>query len=53
MRGEHEIDAALAHCLDQRQHIAARDAEAARDAGGLQRGDDQVGIVHGESVSAG
>ena len=47
MRGQHEIDAALAHRLHQRQHVAARNAEAARDAGGLERGDDQIGIVHG------
>ena len=47
VRGEHEIDAALAHRLHQRQHVAARNAEAAGDAGRLQRGDDQVGIVHG------
>ena len=47
VRGEHEIDAAPAHRLHQRQHVAARNAEAAPDAGRLQRGDDQVGIVHG------
>ena len=47
VRGEHEIDAALAHRLHQRQHVAARNAEAAPDAGRFQRGDDQVGIVHG------
>ena len=47
MRGQHEIDAALAHRLHQRQHVAARDAEAAVDAGGLQCGDDEIGVVHG------
>ena len=29
MRGEHEIDAAFSHRFHQRQHVAARDAEAA------------------------
>ena len=33
MGGEHEIDAALAHRLHQRQHVAARNAEAARNSG--------------------
>src|SRR6202035_5221432 len=33
--------------LHQRQHIAARNAEAAGDAGRLLGGDDQVGVVHG------
>ena len=46
MRRQHEVDAALAHRLHQRQHVAARDAEAARNAGGFERGDDQVGVVH-------
>jgi hypothetical protein len=32
VRGEHELDAALAHRLHQRQHVAARNAEAAADA---------------------
>ena len=50
VRGQHEIHAALSHRLHQRQHVAARDAEAAVDAGGLQSGDDQVGIVHGVSA---
>ena len=49
VRGEHEIDAALAHRLHQRQHVAARNAEAARDAGGLERGDDEIGVVHEKS----
>ena len=30
--GQHELDAALAHRVHQRQHVAARDAEAAGDA---------------------
>ena len=42
-----KIDAAFAHRLHQRQHVAARDAEAARDAGRFQRGDDEVRVVHG------
>ena len=46
MRGEHEIDPAVAHRFDQRQHVPTRDAEAAADAGGLEHSDDQVGIVH-------
>ena len=50
MRGEHELDAALAHGLHQRQHVAARDAEAAVDAGGFEGCDDQIGIVHGKTV---
>ena len=37
MRGEHEFDAALAHRLNERQHIAARDAESMGDSGVLQR----------------
>ena len=35
VRGQHELDAALAHRLHQRQHVAARDAEAAADASAL------------------
>jgi hypothetical protein len=50
MGREHEVDPALAHRLHQRQHIAARNAEAAVDARRLQDGDDQVGIVHGFHV---
>lgn len=46
VRGQHEIDAALAHRLHQREHVAARDAEAAVDACGLERGDNQIGVVH-------
>ncbi len=46
--GEHELDPALAHRLHQRQHVAARDAEAALDAGRFQGGDDQIGVVHRE-----
>ena len=46
MRGQHEIDAAPAHRLHQRQHVAARNAEAAADAGGFQGRDDQIGVVH-------
>ena len=49
--GEHEIDAALAHRLHQRKHIAARNPEAAGDARRLQRCDDQIGIVHGNGIS--
>ncbi|MCX7314614.1 MAG: hypothetical protein NTV56_23630 [Alphaproteobacteria bacterium] len=45
--GQHKVDAALPHRLHQRQHVSARDAEAAVDAGGFQRGDDEIGIVHG------
>ncbi len=44
--GQHEFDAARAHRLHQRQHVAARNAEAAVDAGRLQGRDDQIGIVH-------
>src|SRR4029079_6792475 len=50
VRGQHEIDAALSHRLHQRQHVAARNAEAAIDAGGLQGGDDEIGIVHEEDA---
>ena len=46
MRGENEVDAALAHRLHQRKHVAARNAEAPVDARRLQGCDDQVGIVH-------
>ena len=46
VRGEHELDSALAHRLDQRQHVSARYAETVADAGFLQGGDDQVGVVH-------
>ena len=52
MRGEHEIDAAFAHRLHQRQHVAAGDAEAARNAGGFECSDDQIGIVHGDRRSS-
>src|SRR5205085_137476 len=34
------------HRLHQRQHIARRNAEPATDAGGLERGDDEIGVVH-------
>ena len=44
--GEHEGDAAGAHRLHQRQHVAARNAKAAVDPGRLEGRDDQVGIVH-------
>ena len=33
MGGEHEIEAALAHRLHEREHVAARNAEAARNSG--------------------
>ena len=46
MGGEDEIDPALAHRFHQREHVAARNAEAAVDAGRLERRDDQVSIVH-------
>ncbi len=49
MRRQHEIDAALAHRLHQREHVAARNAEAAGDAGGFERGDDEIGVVHDSS----
>jgi hypothetical protein len=49
VRGEHEVDAALAHRFHQRQHIAARNAEAAGDPARLQRRDNQIGIVHGDN----
>jgi len=51
MRGEHEFDPALAHRLHQRQHVAARNAEAAGHAVRLQRCDDQIGVVHAGSES--
>ena len=51
--GEHELDPALAHRLHQRQHVPARDAEAAPDAGRFQGGDDQIGVVHGRSARKG
>ena len=50
VRGQHEFDPAGAHGLDQRQHVAARDAETVADAGGFQDGDDQFSVVHGASV---
>ena len=46
VRGQHELDAAVAHRLHQRQHIAARNAESAIDTRRLQGRNDQVGIVH-------
>ena len=46
MRGQHEIDPALAHRFHERQHVAARDSETAADAGGSQRSHEEVGIVH-------
>jgi len=52
MGREHEIDAALAHGLHQGKHVAARNTEAAVDAGRLQGGDDQVSIVHGAHILA-
>jgi hypothetical protein len=36
----------FAHRLHQRQHVAAWDAEAAVDARGLERRNDEVGVVH-------
>jgi hypothetical protein len=50
MGGEDEIDPALAHRFHQRQHIAARNAEAAVDARRLEGRDDQVSIVHGDDA---
>ena len=47
MRGEHEIEAARAHRIHQRQHIAAGHAEAVADAGGFEYGDDQIGVAAG------
>jgi hypothetical protein len=51
VRGEHELDPALAHRLHQRQHVAARNAEAAGHAVRLERRDDQIGVVHAGSES--
>ncbi len=51
--GEHEVDAALAHRVHQRQHVAARNPEAAGDPVRLQRCDDQIGIVHGGNRGSG
>ena len=48
--GEHELDPALAHRLHQRQHVAAGNPEAAGDAIGPQRGDDQIGVVHASAA---
>ncbi len=47
VRGEHEFDPARAHRLHQRQHVAARNAEAVGHPVRLQRCDDQIGVVHG------
>ena len=47
---QHEFDPALAHRLHQRQHVAARDPEAASDAVGLQRCNDQIGVVHAMAI---
>ena len=52
MRGEHEIDAAAAHRIHQRQHIAARDAEAVANAGLAQGRDDKVRVVHDREADA-
>ena len=48
---EHEFDSALAHRLHQRKHIAARNPEAAGDAVGPERCDDQIGVVHAMDIS--
>ena len=50
---QHEFDPALAHRLHQRQHVAAGNPEAASDAVGPQRGDDQIGVVHAVAIIIG
>ena len=46
VRGEHEGDAAGAHRVHQRQHIAAGHAEAVPDTGGFEDRYDQIGVIH-------
>ena len=50
VRGQHELDAALAHRLHQRQHVAARNAEAVLNSVRLERCDDQIGVVHDKAT---
>ena len=46
MRGQHERHVATAHRFDQRQDVAAGDAETAIDARLLQNPYDEVRVVH-------
>jgi hypothetical protein len=51
VRSQNEAHAAGTHCLEQRQHVAARHAEAALDARALEERYDQIRIVHAASNS--
>ncbi len=53
VRGEHERQPFRPHRVHQRQHVAARNAEAVADAGRPQRADDQLGVGHVRRTAGG